>query len=53
MTSEFKEILIFKSLSDALRAGFQIYDRTQDGYMVRVRTQLGWGVAKVCLEPTS
>ena len=30
-------LMVFKSLADALRAGFQIYDRTQDGYLVRTR----------------
>jgi hypothetical protein len=31
-------LMVFKSLADALRAGFQIYDRTADGYLVRTRT---------------
>jgi len=44
------DIQVFKRLSDALRAGFQIYDRAEDGYMVRKRTPLGWGIAKVQLE---
>ncbi len=40
-------LLVFKSLADALRAGFQIYDRTQDGYLVRTRTSSGWAMAIV------
>jgi Ca2+-binding EF-hand superfamily protein len=40
-------LLVFKSLADALRAGFQIYDRTQDGYLVRTRTSTGWAMAIV------
>ncbi len=40
-------LMVFKSLADALRAGFQIYDRTQDGYLVRTRTSSGWAIAIV------
>jgi hypothetical protein len=40
-------LMVFKSLADALRAGFQIYDRTQDGYLVRTRTANGWAMAIV------
>ncbi len=40
-------LLVFKSLADALRAGFQIYDRTHDGYLVRTRTSTGWAMAIV------
>ena len=40
-------LLVFKSLADALRAGFQVYDRTPDGYLVRVRTTDGWAIAIV------
>ena len=31
-------LIVFKSLADALRAGYQVYDRTADGYLVRTRT---------------
>ena len=34
-------LMVFKSLADALRAGFQIYERTQDGYLVRTKTAHG------------
>ena len=40
-------LMVFQSLADALRAGFQIYDRTQDGYLVRTRTANGWAIALV------
>jgi hypothetical protein len=40
-------LTVFKSLADALRAGFQIYDRTSDGYLVRTRTEQGWAMAIV------
>ncbi len=40
-------LMVFKSLADALRAGFQIYDRTSDGYLVRTRTASGWAMALV------
>ncbi len=40
-------LLVFESLADALRAGFQIYDRIQDGYLVRTRTPTGWAMAIV------
>jgi hypothetical protein len=40
-------LMVFRSLADALRAGFQIYDRTQDGYLVRTRTANGWAMALV------
>ncbi|MGP6159123.1 MAG: hypothetical protein ACLPYS_16715 [Vulcanimicrobiaceae bacterium] len=40
-------LMVFDSLAAALRAGFQIYDRTQDGYLVRTRTAQGWAMALV------
>jgi hypothetical protein len=40
-------ITVFKSLADALRAGYQVYDRTSDGYLVRTRTSAGWAIALV------
>jgi hypothetical protein len=40
-------ILVFKSVSEALRAGFQVYDRTSDGYLVRSKTTGGWAFAIV------
>jgi hypothetical protein len=40
-------ILTFPSLAEAIRAGFQVYDRTPDGYLVRTRTSSGWAAAVV------
>jgi hypothetical protein len=44
-------LMVFDSLADALRAGFQIYNRTQDGYLVRTRTAQGWAMALVDCRP--
>jgi hypothetical protein len=40
-------ILTFRSLIQAIRAGYQVYDRTPDGYLVRTRTPRGWAMAVV------
>ncbi|HXP93611.1 MAG TPA: hypothetical protein VN905_09090 [Candidatus Binatia bacterium] len=40
-------LVVFKSLADALRAGYQIYDRTENGYLVRMKTAAGWAMAIV------
>lgn len=40
-------LVVFKSLADALRAGYQIYDRTDSGYLVRTKTAAGWAMAIV------
>ncbi len=37
----------FPSLISALRAGYQVYDRTATGYLVRTRTPNGWAIALV------
>jgi hypothetical protein len=42
-------IMVFTSVSEALRAGFQIYDRTSYGYLLRTRTSRGWALAVVHL----
>ena len=43
-------IMTFPSLVDALRAGFQVYDRTPHGYLVRTKTASGWALALVHLD---
>ncbi len=43
-------LMVFSTLADALRAGFQVYDRTSDGYLVRTRTNSGWAIALVNLK---
>lgn len=40
-------LLVFHSLVEALKAGFQIYDRADFGYLVRTRTAAGWQLAIV------
>ena len=40
-------IVVFNSLADAVRAGFELYDRTATGYVVRMRTGAGWALALV------
>lgn len=40
-------LLVFKSLADAVRAGFHVYEKTAQGYIVRTRTQAGWALAVV------
>jgi hypothetical protein len=40
-------LLTFSTLMDALEAGYQIYDRTPEGYLVRTRTHAGWALARV------
>lgn len=43
-------LLVFYSLEEAIKAGYQIYDRTTDGYLVRTRTDVGWALAIVKLK---
>ena len=38
---------VFHSISEALRAGFEIADRTANGYLARTRTPRGWALALV------
>ena len=40
-------MLIFRSVAEALQAGYQIYGRTQTGYLVRIKTERGWALALV------
>lgn len=40
-------MVIFKSLGDALAQGYEVYDRTPDGYLVRTHTDRGWALALV------
>ncbi len=40
-------LVVFPSLADALRAGFQVYEKTSTGYLVRTRTENGWALAIV------
>jgi hypothetical protein len=41
-------LVVFPTLAAAVRAGFQIYDRTSDGgFIVRTRTPAGFALALV------
>lgn len=40
-------IVVFPSLAAARNAGFEVYDRTADGYLVRTRAAGGWALALV------
>jgi hypothetical protein len=42
-----KGIVVFRTLTDAVRYGFELYARTDDGYLVRTRTSAGWALALV------
>jgi hypothetical protein len=44
---EMAGILVFSSVGEALRAGFEVYDRTNTGYLVRCRTARGWALGIV------
>ena len=49
----FMGLLVFRSIPDAMRAGYQVYDRIDSGYLVRTRTAKGWELAVVdCLRDT-
>jgi hypothetical protein len=38
-------IQVFKTLADAIKAGFHVYDKTEHGYLVRTHTSQGWAFA--------
>jgi hypothetical protein len=38
---------VFKTLAEALRAGYSVYDKTENGYLVRTKTTAGWALALV------
>jgi hypothetical protein len=40
-------MLVFHSLIAAIKAGYEVYDRTETGYLVRIRTKGGWALAIV------
>ena len=40
-------VLVFKNLMEARRAGYEVYERTERGYLVRTRTRDGWAIAIV------
>ncbi len=43
-------LVVFTSLREALNAGYHVYERTERGYLARLRTDGGWALALVeCL----
>ena len=42
-------LTIFKSMGQALRCGYQVCGRTENGYFVRTRTAQGWALAIVVI----
>jgi hypothetical protein len=40
-------LLVFKDLADALRNGFELFEKSANGYLVRTRTDAGWAFALV------
>ena len=44
--------VVFHSVGEALRQGFQIYDKTADGYIARIMTTRGWAMALIDLKQT-
>jgi hypothetical protein len=40
-------VMVFRSLTDAIQAGYQVYDKTATGYLVRSRTSSGFVLAIV------
>ncbi|MFY9780056.1 MAG: hypothetical protein WAJ85_06035 [Candidatus Baltobacteraceae bacterium] len=38
-------IVVYESLAAALRDGYHVFDRTSDGYVIRIRTARGWALA--------
>ncbi len=42
-------ILVFRSVREALDAGYHIYGRTDDGYLARLRTERGWALAVIVI----
>jgi len=46
-------IIVFRSVAEAVLNGFEIYDRTSDGYVMRKRTDRGFALALVRLPATT
>ena len=40
-------MLVFRSVGEALKSGFVVYDRTANGYIVRTRADGRWKMALV------
>ncbi len=42
-------VVVFKSVREALSAGYQIYGKTNEGYLARMRTDGGWALALIVI----
>lgn len=42
-------MVVFRSVREALLAGYQIYGKTEEGYLARTRTERGWALALVVI----
>ena len=40
-------LLVFPTLAAAIQNGFEVYEKTSEGYLVRVRTNAGFALAVV------
>lgn len=45
-------VVVFSSVGDALKAGYHIYGKTDDGYLARLRTASGWALALIVISRT-
>jgi hypothetical protein len=45
-------VVVFHSVGEAIRQGFQIYGKTADGYIARIMTTHGWAMALIDLKQT-
>lgn len=43
-------IMVFRSVAEAMRAGYQVCERTDYGYLARTRTEQGYAMAIVILK---
>jgi hypothetical protein len=46
-------MVVFHSLAEALKHGYEVFERTKTGYTVRKKTPKGWGLALVDLTGAS
>jgi hypothetical protein len=44
-------LVVFNSLSEAIRSGFQVCGNCPEGYLVRTRTDHGWAMAIARVAP--
>jgi hypothetical protein len=42
-------VVVFRSVREALAAGYHIYGKTDDGYLARLRTARGWALALIVI----